>query len=504
MTKDDVRHWFNMGRGEVEITLVIDGLPPDLQELLELSKSGSFNCVLGLGSEIHRTQSVVPGRTKRTTLGRVPAVELMPLDSEEFSAAEGIFDELFAACFHRGAHQVAEFRWPRALRVCAATLTRSGSGRALGVTAVEVPLSDRVVRTMLPAIPGSRFLAVCSQAFGSEPVMQADLDMLASAFLHETEEHSGAPEWLAVTWGRPAIRSSRLESELGAPRVERLRAQGMLSLCDLGVGPIGVVRVEELLAHHVVWRWASELGHAHQINELDAMLDRLLRLSSVMPLGELSLAAAIEEAGSNNGYLAGRAINYLVARPPEVSRAKEGAVVQLLVKDRSIRLHFGEGMDEEFVGEVQPWLVLSHLCFWPMDVDACHSSVNFSLFAVLARSKQIIQNPPPRDLADAMHFHVHEVNGIGVIPCMNSGIVEPLLQAMVNGTYRRPEELVSLAEFALEEKDVRLAWRVLSVARFCEDCTVPKVAEACNTVRELLWDWWGAAIDAAAEETGGA
>jgi hypothetical protein len=219
-------------------------------------------------------------------------------------------------------------------------------------------------------------------------------------------------------------------------------------------------------------------------------IDHLLRLAAVLPSGEVVLAAAVVRAAQRSSILLGEVIPKLLAQEPTTSRLKEGALVDLLVTDHRIRLHFGEGMDEEVVGNTMPWLVLSHLASWPMAIEGSIVTENYQIFATVGDARQILFQPRPSELAQVPCLHTHEIEGLGTFPCLRTGIVEPLLQAMVQHAHRFPDELVALAHFAREEKKTHLAWRLLTTAITTETCNDNKVRKAARTVKDVLQTWW--------------
>jgi hypothetical protein len=279
--------------------------------------------------------------------------------------------------------------------------------------------------------------------------------------------------------------------------------QGFVSWIDTReLGPRVLVRVEELLVHHVADEWAGSLSKCGDRAAVIPELDRLLRISGAIPGGEVALAAAIVRATERNETLLSVAIPALVERRPTKSRLQEGAVVEVLAKDARIRLHFGEGMDEEVVGNLLPWLVLSHVASWPMAVGDHDATANFFIFLELGVSPHLLYRPPPAELAKMPGFHVHDIEGIGSVPCLSTGIVEPLLQAMLDHAHRFPEEIVKLAQLAMERKEAHLAWRVLTVALAAESSTDPAVEQASTEAARALKDWWGGALESAVRERG--
>ena len=499
VSKDDLRAWLNTGRGTIDMTLVIDGLPRDgVDELVESARAGLLRLVIGMDSEAYRRCSVIAGRGQSSLVGRASvALELLPLSDEEFHAALETIGKSFGASFFNGAQHTPELRWPRTLRVVAATLPQREAAPVRG--------DRRETRLMLPPIPGLMTLELCSRAFASEPVLKFDLQKLAGAFLADAAQHVADPGWLAATWGRPSIDPDLLERALGGARLERLRDHGFVSWIDTQVfGPRVLVRVEELLAHHVAEEWSSGLSDLGGRESVTTELDRLLRVSPTVPAGEVALAAAIFRAAQKNPTVLGVAIPHLMQHEPTTSRLTDGARIDLLVKDGPIRLHFGKGVDERAVGDLQPWVVLSHLSSWPMAVEGCEVTGNFSIFAKLGASSHFLYLPKPTELARVRGLHFHEIDGIGSVPCLATGIVEPLLQAMLGHAHTYPDELVALARMAMHEKEVHLAWRVLTVAIASQTSTDEAVESAANGVEKALGRWWGNALKQAFEHAGNA
>ena len=492
ISKDDLRGWLNSGRGLMGVTLVVDGLPRDgVDELVENAGAGLLRLVLGMDSETFRRSSTVPGRNQKSQLGRAAvAIELQPLSDAEFEVAVDVLDETWGALFFNGAQHNPQLRWPRALRVIAATLPTKA--------ATPAETDGRIRKLMIVPLTGPMSLEACSRAFAAEPRLKFDLQVLARAYLVDVDQHANDPDWLVATWGRPSVDPALLEQICGDARLERLRLQGFLSWVDTKeLGPRILVRVEELLGHHVAEEWSAALVKHTDRDTLTGEIDRLLRVSEAIPAGEVVLAAALIRATEKNQAVLSVAIPMLIERKPTTSRLKEGAQVELLLKDARICLHFGEGMDEEVVGNMQPWLVLSHLASLPMAVDGYHATANFSIFLTLGASSHLLYRPPATELARVPGFHVHEIDGVGSVLCLRTGIVEPLLQAMLGHAHSHPDELIQLAQLAMDKKEVHLAWRVLTVALAAESSTDKAVEQAATGVAKVLKDWWGKALDVA-------
>jgi hypothetical protein len=224
-------------------------------------------------------------------------------------------------------------------------------------------------------------------------------------------------------------------------------------------------------------------------------------MSLIVPLGEVALAAGIIRAAEKDPAVLDVAIPHLLQQEPTMSRLTEGARGDLLAKDGPIRLCFGEGMDEELIGNVQPWVVLSHLASRPIVVDSDETTTNLLIFARLGASPHFLYQPKPTELSRVRGFHFHDIAGIGSLPCLLTGIVEPLLQAMLSHAHTRPDELVTLAQLAVADRKAHLAWRVLTVAIASRNSTDEAVRRAATDVERTLRKWWGKALKRAFEHS---
>jgi len=162
----------------------------------------------------------------------------------------------------------------------------------------------------------------------------------------------------------------------------------------------------------------------------------------------------------------------------------------LTTDQKGIRLHFGEGMDERAVTNIEPWLVLSHLAAIPADFGDDGISSNMAIFVCIGNSEDLIWEPPAGKMHNMVGLHIHDVPGIGSLLCTSSGIIEPLLQAMYSHAMWRPEEFEQLVEHALDKNKVFLAWRLMTVARIVKNSTESRVSEVASRADIVLAEWW--------------
>jgi hypothetical protein len=329
-----------------------------------------------------------------------------------------------------------------------------------------------------------------SSIFGADPQLKHDLSRLSSAYLADVSKNGTDPDFVVETFGIPSIDPDVLEITLGEHRIQRLSDQGIIHWTDTrSLGPRIVIRLPELLAHHVSLLWTTELREAASDEEALDKLNDILRLSHLIPYGDLCLAAAIARVDDGRRLYA--ILHKLYHRPPQESRLQEGAVVELLTTDQKrIHLHFGGGMDERLRSDMQPWIILSHLAGFPIDRGEDEPSANMEIFAMIGNSEDLIYTPPPGRVNDIQGLHVHNVPGVGSLPCPNDGIIEPLQQAMYFHAMRRPEEFEQLVEYAMEKSKVFLAWRLMTIARIVISSTEPQASKAATRADAILSEWF--------------
>ena len=477
VSSDQVRGWLNTWEQDDAPVFVIDGWPADGQELVDLAEAGALRLVFGLEDALCDQLSRLEGRGELTALGRLAEVRsLTPLDDAEFSAAMQLLHEQVGACFMRGADYNEEWRLPRRLRVAVAMLpTRR--------------LPDGGIYLMLPlASPLS--IEAPWRAWVTDPQVGLDLEHLADAYLEELRKRKHDVDWMAATWGVPTLDPRDAENALGEQRLQRLQSSGFLRLARVrGQGVRLVVRVEELLYAAAASSLANALAESANNEELQVILRGLLDVADLMPWGDLVAAKAIVAAAHKNELVLGVAVPALLHEPPIVSRVGEGAVLELLNKGAPrIRLRFGEGMDEEMVGRRLPWLVLSQLCALPFEVVGYEGTGNFGIFVELGSSTHFLAPARPASFRDAPGFHFHELGALGSVLCPQSGLVEPLTQALLTHAGRFPDEFERLAQVAVEERRFHLAWRLHLVATMLADSDDLDVA---SRVLRTLGPWIG-------------
>lgn len=499
VSRDDVRQWLITGQSLAGLTLLLDGIPSEeLEELLHLSELQSLKLVIGTDSGTFESLRLLPGRTEETMLGRLAKqIELFDLSEDEFGAACHLLFEEKGTIFIPGAAHIPDLRRPRHLRLIASQIPQDFRPE------ITTSASGEELRSCItvPAIQGFRMLERASRLIGADARLKHDLSKLAIAYLKDISENSSDRDHVVEIFGAPSIDPDILEELLGETRVARLCNQGMIHWVDTRtIGPRLIIRFPELLAHYVSLQWAAELNKQRDSEGVASTLERILQLSDLVPYGDLCAAYAVFRVEDGNHLT--QIIDALEDYEPQAIWLKDGAVLEVMAKDiKGTRLHFGEGMNERLPGNVQPWIVLSHLAVVPIAVGEDEISKNLKIFANLGNHEDLIFKPAPSNLKDILCLDYHDIPEVGALLCPSSGIVEPIVQAMYIVASERPKPFEQLVLYALEENQHFLAWRLRTVVGMLQSSVDPEVRDMAERMTKELDEFWKVLIASCEEHS---
>lgn len=146
-------------------------------------------------------------------------------------------------------------------------------------------------------------------------------------------------------------------------------------------------------------------------------------------------------------------------------------------------------MDEQVSGDMEAWIVLSHLASIGADFGENSLSLGMMIFIAIGNSKELIYKPPQCKLDETPNFHFHTVPGVGSLLCASSGFIEPLLQAMYFHVLWRPEELKQLVNYAITENKIFPAWRLIMVLQIVKRSINIVTREAAFHADDALKSW---------------
>ncbi|WP_170229372.1 type I restriction enzyme HsdR N-terminal domain-containing protein [Polyangium fumosum] len=483
-TADDVRRWLISSLaqpGAPALLLAIDGEPREgISELREIIDRTSMSLVVGVGDAAHQRLTRRVGRTEASPLARGAAsVPVEPLSDDEFAHATELLRGRHVT-FFPGAMYARELRAPRMLRVVAAT-----------VPAAEDVEAGEVVRVFPMLGPGT-LITAWNTWIGGEPELARDIRKVVEALLAERAARRGDVDWAAATYGRPSVDRDIAERAVGEGRIERLIREGFAAAVEHEtLGGRVILRPEELFAHATAW----QLARAGDSAKPEDFVREVIAQAELMPHGAVLAALALllrmehaEDPATSNAILM-----TLAKDEPNVATPTSGSRAVLLLEGGAIDMNFGQE-PAPLVGNLFPWLVLSHLLGAVLD-EGDGITANAKLFARLGKTPYLLRyvEPSTPDRLDGIPFH--EVPGVGAFPCIDAGLVEPLAQSMLTHAQHRPDELVLLARAAVEKNEVHLAWRVHTVARLAAQIANESIRIHAEVARKHLHAFIGERLE---------
>ncbi len=497
ISKEDLRGWINARRGLADLVLVVDGVSsPEISELIENAHAGLFLLVLGMNSDAFQRLSTRGVQRSATLLGRHAApIELATLSEKEFALGLKLIETNFSITFFRGAIHTPQLRMPG--------LLRSLGGHAYPESIVKPAVSPHA-KVCISPILDMQWLRRSAESFTFDPEWEFYHSLVAQSFLHELERHRGDTQWIKETFGECSVDPAALRKILGESGMARLREANFISWGRARtLGPRIRVRFEELLSFQVAEHWGKELAEVSERNKITKLLNRFLKMVSHVPYGAIALATAIHMASEKNEELVGWAIRHLLSLKPTSETLSGKSGLTILAKDMTVDLGELEDFEGKVLGNFDAWIVLSHLATKSIVAEKEERTANFDIFWALGRFKHLLYRPSPVELSRIPAIHSHEIGKLGSFPCFSSGIIEPLIHAMLAHVHRFPQEFILLAQQARKNSEWHLMWRLLTVANATKNSADAQVKKASEDVSGELKDWCDLAIQAAISDHGG-
>lgn len=481
---DQVRQWLSVSlrsmQGGLHLVLFLDELLPelndtwlgDLDELLALGQTSPLSVVLALDPNTWKALSIRPGRSTRTELGqRAEVISLELLSDREFAAAMEQLFEVTRSEPHFGGQYNIEYRKPRVLRVIAGGVPTRREGD--DQTCVKFPSTTTLGEVEL----------AWSAFVRTNHDLVAALRQLARAYLEEVTTRASDVELQLASFRAAAMREE-VAARLLPPHVFSWLKQHSFLTTRLGAHEEVLIlpRHLELFAKAV----ALELGEIIlTIEDDNDAYQALMSRSDMLPLGDIVGAGALQAIADRSPQRFSWFIEQALSDAPNTEAIPAGSTLQASLGGRVLgEIEITE--PSAMIGNIHPWLVLAQLAMVPMatgrDDDV---SPNGRILAIVGAFDGLLRRLNDERSRKLVGFHFHEFPGKGSVPCLNNGVVEPIGNAMIAGFYFRPDEMVSMTEFAISEDLFQLAWRLNAAAREVTSATDGRVARAAEEVVSL-------------------
>jgi hypothetical protein len=488
-TANEIRNWLlNCLRNTMNgrLVIIIDGwssnvseqIKADINEILDICKDHAVSILIALDEYSQSSITDIAGRPTKTELGqKITTIELESLTDDEFDLAGEYFWSKYNVVFHHGAQYNEEYRNPRVLRILASNVLH------------YKPSKNKANKAFfIPSVTTVDFLGFAWEYIASNPSLRMDLKKLVKAFIQDKSFREADPELSLRSHGRGYITYETAENELGSERLTRLLSQGHISLINYKSGNVLVIpKVPELFASPAGYYLANEVINLIRQNQIDKAYEYLINESNSMPYGDIVGAMAIIEVTKSEESFLTSAIYKLVQDKPHVKNPpKDWRPLIEIPKLGAIPIQIKDLTDGHIISNYHPWLILSHLANFPMALKDGSRNIQTALFDEVGSFPEVLRRPDSISSKVMKRFHVHEMTDIGTILCHQTGIVEPITQAMLKGFYEIPDEMLQLCRDAVDKKKWILSWRLYLAAMATQTSANHVVSESSKEAIEMI------------------
>jgi hypothetical protein len=368
-----------------------------------------------------------------------------------------------------------------------------------GSTVVRGPHAEKgIVRpigakriVMCPSVSGINLVQETWRYFASDPALRDQYSQLAECLLADAKGLAADSDLLLFSMGRALFLPRRVRDRLGQHSYERLIAEGHLRLVH---GPAGRVfalgRFPEAVSAAATSHIGEELARLVRQGQAPEAHGFLLDSTKFLPLSDIAGAMALIEGHARDTKVLMSLIPLLLEDKPEKGTVDAGSEFGMYAHGFGVlRLHFETG-GEEWWGNLQSWLILAHLGSMPLRSTDGSADVLLQILSIVGNHPDVLRRPDDAlPLGEIHGIYVHEIEGLGSVPCGEDGVIEPITQALVHGIHRMPEQMRRLAQDALEHEMLPLAFRLATAAtatRGSPDAHVREAADLCGTVATRL------------------
>jgi hypothetical protein len=434
--EDAVRHWLLHRLQQVSvnpIAIVIDGWGAgsgertrrNVSELIQLCEDNGIALVAATDEAWFDSLSITASGQQSAFGREAIRIDLPPLSLPEFVVAAQLIAEDWNLHFDRGSQFNADYRQPRILRLLLASKPES-----------PPPVVDaeggRMTITRVPTVTGPWLLDRAWARLASGTVRD-DFLRFARAFAADESAQASDPHSILRTMGLGAVSLLAAEAALGEGRIKRLIDSGLASYLSMPDGDRFLYpRVPEILAKAAATALARDIlaADVSSEEEADQLYGSFIARCEGLPLSDVVGATALQEIAQSNGPALGWFIAKMLKDKPEVTTIREGATIVVQTPGcGSVELEVPPGEGGPAIGNALPYLILSQIVAMPMAARE-EGDANVALALAVGAFPDLLLRVDQR-LQEWLGIETHDLRGDGSIVCPNAGVVEPIVNAMI-------------------------------------------------------------------------
>lgn len=447
VSADEAREWLRRVSNRDDVTLVIalDGIDPtytkaisELNELVGPRFGSALRLIITVDDSALETVTQKPNGREQTVLGRVMyKISIEPLDNFEFKEALTVLAKNRIQ-LTPGGESVTALREPWILRTLVPSYLKE----------LQSDRSTKMVQ--LPPLLDIESLQKAARVCAVDTSTQSNLMLVASAILEEYIQTRPAS---AVIHGLTTFTVSQkhLEKAIGVSGLLELRQRGLIKLgIDFHLKPIWHVRIPALVATYVaniIKDRMNEWGTPEEVSK------QLVRLASVLPLGEIVVASAVvqyltskpikdpleilsalhEQLPTTSSLTPGT--KFIISHQEkqlEATVGHDGNTLIMSLDNKTVEIDMGELSNDNLI-EYGGWLILSHVATMPIGIfleeNEGPARIDEALLLEVAQSRVILSRPDGQQ--GFKEVITHDIEGHGSMVCHQAGVVEPITWALM-------------------------------------------------------------------------
>jgi len=451
VTTDQVRNWLILNFNDdtdVSLIIVYDHLRYDinndqkteLAELIDLFTPTKNKIIIVTDRGNFQRFAKDEYRNLNTVIGEKFVVnELTGFSSEEYDLANKQAHDSFRMSVFAGGIYSKEYRTPRLWRILVWDREQQRPGEHL--------------YGIINPIPGPEFIDIFTHMGMLNGQLVADLKLLGQAYIENIPAIRKNAELALMAFHMALIEESYMKKFVDPEIVDRLISAGFLEKRFVGdYNTIYVPKVPEVLSAFSIDHILSKVIHLCAGN-FEQGYHYLMNTCEYLPYGELIAGDMIMTLGGIKPDLFEQIMNRILFDKPIIEISKGAKLIGIFnpQKDATQLVDIDTGEPDKLVGNIFPYLVLSHLCAYRFGDDSEHPDVmRFRVMNEIATIDFQIRRPDDFGMHEGIP--IYEFEGVGGLVQTNIGIVEPIVQSLMTNIIKYPSIAKGLMVFAKKEK----------------------------------------------------
>lgn len=464
VTKDKIREWMINsleGTTNAHFYLLLDNfndeIPEEIKseviELIDIFRGTNLHTLYTTDELNYQRIAFVENRQYQTIIGQQSKIlKLEQLNDQEYNRFNHFLLDNYGIVIEHGGHYSPEYREARILR---------------HLTSLYKHERQENQYKRIPAVPDLEHLNLLVANKTYSHSVHVLYKAMATCFLAEHHLRKRNPYLEVAASGSGAITLATFE-KLFPSRVNALLRSSLVVLRTLQ-NQLTVIfpRIPELLAKYSIESLTLEVLKDAQhkpIQEIcSAFVERVIPMpyNDVVATGVLMALAEKREVDLFSGL-----VQELMDIPPKDEPIKDGTKTLSYIEGAGhIEMNFeGDSRDGGFVGDFLPYAILSQLARYPLKlIDTSmynEYAFHLTLLHTVGSIPSFIRREDARSISNMAHYQFYDWPGVGRFVSGGEGIIEPIVQSMLQCYMEIPDAMEMLCERAFQENNFILLWRL--------------------------------------------